>query len=165
MTLNNCHGFIDIFSLGLGECDLVPLTENRTWICCFLLSYRIKQFRNVLQHFKRWTSVNDILFGALTKCHWLLIWLDFDCMCCFWLPPSEKFMNENVYIILSVLTCDLSFFSYLAFMYVSNTTHIHWLSTFFSIVSLISFALLPCSPFSILLVAFLMQNLSLSSYI
>lgn len=133
--------------------------DQKTYpICCFLLSYRIKQFPNVLQHFKRWTSVNDILFRALTKCQSLLIWLDFDCMCCFWLPSSEEFMNENVYIIL--YSHVISLFFILAFMCVSNNSHLQT-QHFFYHVSLISFALLPCSPFSILLVAFPMQNIKL----
>lgn len=37
VTLNNFHGFIDIFSLGLCECDLVPLTKKRTRFVAFYL--------------------------------------------------------------------------------------------------------------------------------
>lgn len=58
-----------------------------------------------------------------------------------------------------VLTCDLSLF-HIGF-YVCIKQHTSTDSALFYHVSLISFALLPCSPFSILLVAFPMQNIKL----
>lgn len=65
-----------------------------------LLSYRIKQFRIVLEHFKRWTSGNDILFfRSIYKVPVVVnmvgFWLHvcgFVCCAC----KGEDFMNENV---------------------------------------------------------------------